>query len=278
MSDLTISGISAALASGTLSGDASEWQDVEDKLTALLPGVDSDTLSQAIEEYVAAHPSATPSEVLTAVAQELNPDLTTAEVAALRTEWEEFAATTGTDASELLTVMSTPETSSSSDTQTIRELMAMLMMLMIEIFGEEAASQLLEGFAQRDTIMALAKEKAEELRDMAATQLALGLVSAAVSIAGGAAGMAMSSPSLAMAWNQVVSGAAKIFDSISQYVGSMAPANIAEIDGQSQAAQIRKETADKLEDMARDLIKATLEIYTALQQQEYQNLQKVASV
>ncbi|WP_028588050.1 hypothetical protein [Desulfocurvus vexinensis] len=276
MSDITISGISTALGANLLSGDAKEWQDVEQKLTALLPGIDTQTLSAAITDYIEAHPSATPGEVLEAVVNQLNPGLAADQVAALRTEWEQFAATTTLDAASLLAVMKTPEEVVTP--QSVRDLMAMLLMLMIEVMGEESASQLMEGFAQRDEIMALAKEKAAEMRAMAWTQLALGLTSAAISIVGGLAGMGFKDSSKAMLWSQVVAGSAKLFDTASQFATSMIQANIAEIEGKSQVAQIRKETAQKLEDLARDLVRTFMEIYNSLLQQQYQTMSKLSNV
>ena len=277
MSDITISGISTALGANLMSGDEKEWQDVEQKLTALLPGIDTQTLSAAITDYIEAHPSATPGEVLEAVVNQLNPGLATEQVAALRTEWEQFAATTSLDAASLLAVMKTPEETGPT-IQSMRDIMAMLLMLMIEIMGEESASQLMEGFAQRDEIMALAKEKAAEMRAMAWVQLAMGLTSAAISIVGGLAGMGIKDSSKAMLWSQVVSGSAKLFDTASQFATSMIQANIAEIEGKSQVAQVRKETAQKLEDLARDLIRTFMELYNSLLQQQYQTMSKLSNV
>jgi len=277
MSDITITGISNALGADLMTGDADQWQDVEQKLTELLPGVDSQTLSSAIANYIEAHPTATPGEVLEAVVSQLNPAVASEQVAALRTEWEQFAATTTLDAASLLEVMKTPAAGAPT-IESVRDIMAMLVLLMIEIMGEESASQLMEGFAQRDEIMALAKEKAAEMRTMAWTQLALGLTSAAISIAGGLMGMGFKDSSQAMLWSQVVAGSAKLFDSASQFAASMIQANIAEIEGQSQVAQVRKETAQKLEDLARDMIRAFMEIYNSLLQQQYQTMSKLSSV
>jgi hypothetical protein len=277
MSDITITGISNALGADLMTGDADQWQDVEQKLTELLPGVDSQTLSSAIANYIEAHPTATPGEVLEAVVRQLNPAVASEQVAALRTEWEQFAATTTLDAASLLEVMKTPAAGAPT-IESMRDIMAMLVLLMIEIMGEESASQLMEGFAQRDEIMALAKEKAAEMRTMAWTQLALGLTSAAISIAGGLMGMGFKDSSQAMLWSQVVAGSAKLFDSASQFAASMIQANIAEIEGQSQVAQVRKETAQKLEDLARDMIRAFMEIYNSLLQQQYQTMSKLSSV
>jgi hypothetical protein len=81
-----------------------------------------------------------------------------------------------------------------------------------------------------------------------------------------------------MLWSQVVAGSAKLFDSASQFAASMIQANIAEIEGQSQVAQVRKETAQKLEDLARDMIRAFMEIYNSLLQQQYQTMSKLSSV
>ncbi len=277
MSDITITGISNALGADLMTGDADQWQDVEQKLTELLPGVDSQTLSSAIANYIEAHPTATPGEVLEAVVSQLNPAVASEQVAALRTEWEQFAATTTLDAASLLEVMKTPAAGAPT-IESVRDIMAMLVLLMIEIMGEESASQLMEGFAQRDEIMALAKEKAAEMRTMAWTQLALGLTSAAISIAGGLMGMGFKDSSQAMLWSQVVAGSAKLFDSASQFAASMIQANIAEIEGQSQVAQVRKETAQKLEDLARDMIRAFMEIYNSLLQQQYQTMSKLSNV
>jgi hypothetical protein len=274
---ITITGISTALGADLMAGDEKEWQDVEQTLTELLPGVDTTTLSAAITSYIEAHPSATPGEVLEAVVTQLNPSLATDQVAALRTEWEQFAASTSLDAASLLEVMKTPEPDAPT-IESMRDIMAMLLMLMIEIMGEESASQLMEGFAQRDQIMALAKEKAAEMRAMAWTQLAMGLTSAAISIVGGLAGMGFKDSSKAMLWSQVVAGSAKLFDTASQFATSMIQANIAEIEGKSQVAQVRKETAQKLEDLARDLIKTFMEIYNSLLQQQYQTMSKLSNV
>lgn len=279
MSDLSINTISSAMEIGFLGGDEGEWGDVENKLAELLPGVDSDDLTAEIKKYIEANPSATPAEVLEAVVTKLNPDVTTEQVSALRTEWEQFATTTGLGPDTLLEIMATPETSGSSSSMSVKDLMAQLMLLMIEIFGEEAANELLEGFSERDTIMDLAKEKAAQLRTQAWTQLAMGLCSAACSIAGGIGGMKMAgNAAKSQAFSTIMQGFGKVFDSINQCATSMIQAHIAEIDGESQAAQVRKDTAQKLEDMARDLVKTMLEIYQNMASQEYQTMGKLSNV
>ena len=278
MSDLSISTLSTAMDIGYLTGSSDELKDVENKLAELLPGVSSEDLTSEIKKYVEANPSATPSEVLEAVVTKLNPDVTTEQVSALRTEWEQFAQTTGLPPDALLEVMAPPETTGTTTSTSVKDMMAALMMLMIEVFGEDAASSLLEGFQERDTIMKLAKDKASELRAQAGWQLGLGLCSAGCSIVGGIGGMGMSKNSaLSQGFTTMMQGSAKVFDSFSQFATSLIQANIAEIDGKSQAAQVRKETAQKLEDMARDLIKTMIEVYQNLASQEYQTLTKIAN-
>lgn len=291
MSDLTINSISTAISSGTIDGDLSEWQDVKDQLSALLPNVSSEELTTAIQEYMQANPTATPAEVLEAVVTNLNPNASAEAVAALRTEWEQFADTTGLNASALLYVMAMPETEGTEVTrESVKDMMANLMMLMIEIFGEEAASQLLEGFSERDTIMELAKQKAEEMRTQAGWQLAMGLTSATIQIAGGlwsmnAAGKTLNmSESEAAAMNSKIQGAnmaiggsAKIADTFGSFMSTMIQANIAELDGEMSAAQIRKETADKLQNMAQDLINHFMTIYTDMASREYTSFNMLAS-
>ena len=277
MSELLISGINTAMTAKTMDGDVNELKDVEQKLSALLPGIDSGELNSAIREYIQANPSATPAEVLEAVVTQLDPSVTTEQVSALRTEWEQFAQTTKLDAGELLGVMQLPGVGDELTPTSVKDMMAMLVLMMIELFGEEAADQLLEGFAERDNIMALAKEKATQMRTMAWIQLGTGLTSAAISIYGGCKGMKMDSGK-AMAFSQAISGTAKLFDVAGQFAGSMIQANIAEIDGKSAAAQIRKETSQKLEDMARDLIKTFMDVYDNLKSQEYQTMSKLSNV
>lgn len=279
MSDLTIGTVHAAMQSGEISGDQQEWADVENKLAELLPGVDTGDLTDAVREQIKANPNATPAEVLEAVVKELNPEVGSAEVSALRSEWEQFAQSTGMEPSELLEIMKTPETGSEVTATSIKDMMADLMAMMIQLFGEEAASQLLEGFAERDTVMALAKQKASEMRTMAWCQLGLGLCSAATSIVGGIGGMRMAgNAAKSQAFSTMMGGGAKVFDSLSQMSTSLIQANIAELDGESQSAQMRKETAQKLEDMARDLIKVMIDIYNSMMSQEYQTMSKLSNV
>ena len=291
MSDMGISGYRATM-EGSASGSVNkELADVSNMLNDLLPDVDMAELDEAMQAYATAHPNATKADVLEAVVTQYKPDITNSEVAALRTEWEQFTAALDDDPSWFLETQSS--SMSNKTGMSVQDMMAQLMLTMIEVFGEEAANQLLAGFSERDTIMALAKEKAAEMRFMAGMQLACGLASAGFQIAGGLGTMRMATNSMkpnvtqqqstamntkAQGFGQVMTGTAKIFDSFSQLMTGLSQAKIAELDGESQSAQIRKETAQKLEDSARDLITTMLNIYNDQQSRDYQNLSKVFNV
>ena len=291
MSDFMISGYRASMEGGAPGTVDKELADVANMLNELLPDVDMAELDEAMQAYAMAHPEATKADVLEAVVKQYKPDITTSEIAALRTEWEEF--------SEALEALKddqgwfTEIQGSYMDMKTgmsVMDMMAELRLMMVEVFGEEAASNMLQGFAERDALMELAKEKAEEMRFMAGAQLACGLASAGFQIAGGLGTMKMATNSMktgvtqqastalntkAQGFGQVMSGTAKIFDTFSQLMTGLSQARIAELDGESQSAQIRKETAQKLEDMARDLISTVLNLYNEQASRDYQNLSKV---
>ncbi|WP_461211057.1 hypothetical protein [Desulfocurvus sp. DL9XJH121] len=184
---LTISNVDAMVAMGV--GDSNEWADVENQLAAMLPGVDSDSLNSAIRQYVAANPTATPAEVLEAVVTQLNPDITSDEVAALRSEWEEFAQTTNLAPADLMAILG-PETVS-VEGMSARDLMAMALLMIIEVLGEEAANEMLAGFDERDALMELAHQKADEITAKAWISFACSMTSAVISVVGGAVSLGM---------------------------------------------------------------------------------------
>ena len=129
------------------------------------------------------------------------------------------------------------------------------------------------------------KSEADKMRDMAATQLALGIASGVITIAGGAvqAGMAgnaltkglgsgdaMLANTQATGVGQAIGGGSGILNAISQFVGTQAQAEFKEMEADQEKMRAYGESVKSLDDGLKELIQKALEAQNAIQQTQNQ--------
>ncbi|MDR3054689.1 MAG: hypothetical protein LBU53_04720, partial [Zoogloeaceae bacterium] len=138
---------------------------------------------------------------------------------------------------------------------------------------------------QVDAVAASMKSEADKMRDMAATQLALGIASGVITIAGGAvqAGMAgnaltkglgsgdaMLANTQATGVGQAIGGGSGILNAISQFVGTQAQAEFKEMEADQEKMRAYGESVKSLDDGLKELIQKALEAQNAIQQTQNQ--------
>ncbi len=268
-------------------------------ILAAIPDSTPEEVGEAIDRIKTANPSWTMDQVFEAAVRELNPGCDTEKINQIRTSWQEFTGISSLstdDIGKILTnpaeyVLGNPEITE----KTIKNTMAMLMLLMVEIAGEESANQLLEGFAQRDEIMAIAREKAKDIMAKAIVNLVVGLASAAIQIGASASAMSNASKGLNAAKagdgalagayggkSQAIAGLGQAGSSACSALGGlitgMYDADIAIKDGESQVANINKETSDKLKQKASELIQNCISMLQSMSQADYQTMTAIGRV
>jgi hypothetical protein len=256
-------------------------------------------VGQAIDRIKTANPGWTMDQVFTAAVKVLNPGCDTEKINQIRSSWQEFTGVSNLssdDIGKILTkpadyVISNPEITE----KTVKNTMAMLMLLMVEIAGEESANQLLEGFSQRDEIMAIAKEKASDIMSKAIVNLVVGLTSAAVQIGFSIGAMSSSAKGLnaakagdgtlssayggkAMAISGLGQAGSSAVNALGGIITGMYDADIAIKDGESQVANINKETSDKLRQKATELIQNCISMLQSMSQADYQTMTAIGRV
>jgi ribosomal protein L11 len=269
------------------------------QILAAVPDSTPEEVGQAIDRIKTANPGQTMDEVFAAAVKELNPGCDTDKINQIRSSWQEFTGVSNLSTDDIGKVLTNPAeyivNNPDSTEKTIKNTMAMLMLLMVEIAGEESANQLLEGFAQRDEVMSIAKAKADDIRAKAIVSLVMGLVSAGVQIGTSAAAMGIASKgfnatkagdtalaNLYGAKSQALSGfsqaGAGVCSTLGGTISGMFDAEIAIKDGESQVANIHKETSDKLRQKASELIQNCISMLQSMSQADYQTMTAIGRV
>ncbi|MBF0201651.1 MAG: hypothetical protein HQK66_10130 [Desulfamplus sp.] len=159
------------------------------EIKAALPDVKSSDIGQAIDKVRTENPDWTMDKVFDAVVRGLNPDCGTESLNKIRAAWQDFTSCGNLSSDDVSQILRAPVefamNNSDVSQATIKNTLALLMLLMVEIAGEESASNLLEGAHKRDEILSLAQEKAKDIRVKAWVNLAVGVISSAVQIGSG---------------------------------------------------------------------------------------------
>ena len=269
------------------------------QILAAVPDSNAEEVGEAIDKINTANPSWTMDEVFAAAVKELNPSCDTDKINQIRSSWQEFTGVSNLSTDDIGKVLTNPTeyivNNPDSTEKTIKNTMATLMLLMVEIAGEESANQLLEGFAQRDEVMSIAKAKANDIRAKAITNLVMGLISAGVQIGTSAASMRMATigakaakagdtalASVYGAKSQALTGfgqaGAGVCSTLGGTISGMFDAEIAIKDGESQVANIQKETSDKLRQKATELIQNCISMLQSMSQADYQTMTAIGRV
>ncbi|MBI9092601.1 MAG: hypothetical protein JEZ12_25575 [Desulfobacterium sp.] len=266
---------------------------LNDEILAAVPGATPEEVGQTIDRIKAEKPNWTMDQVFEAAIKELNPSCEAETINTIRAAWQEFTGVSNLSNDDIGNILASPLGFVTGDDQaserTIKETLAVLMLLMIEIAGEESANQMFEGFQQRDEIMTIAMEKADDIRTKAVISMVVGLASAAVQIGGSAmsmggaskglnaakvgnVGLAQAHGGMSSAWSGLGQGGSAVVNSVAGLLTGMIDAEIAIKDGESQVAGIQKETADKLRQKVGELIQACMNLLQAMNQADYQTM------
>lgn len=288
--------IHASFTSG-MDDDAAYHALVDQIMESMPEGVTRDDVMDAINKAIADEPDTPMEEILERVVKEINEahgikaDNTT--IKDLHNAWDAFQKDTGLADDKIASILVDPanlENFGELSETSIKEMLAWLYLVMIEIAGEESANQLYAGCRKRDEIMALARDKADKIRDKATIQFATQMVSAGLQVAGGAAGMrsgmrGIKNPDMAMAYGAVGSGQSAIaqgFGQMGTAGGNLAAgkldADIAIIEGESQVASAEQEMANKLRQKASELIQSLFNILQGMSQVDYQTMTAIGRV
>ncbi|MCK5099137.1 MAG: hypothetical protein KAR45_13600, partial [Desulfobacteraceae bacterium] len=268
-------------------------------ITAAVPDATPDEIGQAIDKIKAENPNWTMDQVFEAAIKQLNPNCDDKTINEIRNSWQEFTGVSDLSKDDISQILASPlgfvlKDEGTSETS-VKNLIALLMLLMIEIAGEESANQLLEGCKQRDSIMEIAKEKASDIRMKAVVNLVIGLCSAAVQIGASAAAMSSASKGMtaAKAGNMGLStaygaqgsaqagigqGLSTACNAIGGLITGLIDANIALLDGESQVASTNKDIADKLRQKATELMQSCLKLLESMSQADYQTMTAIGRV
>ncbi len=143
--------------------------------------------------------------------------------------------------------------------------------------------------AAGDLAVSKMRDEAAEIRKNAATQLAIGIASGAMTIAGGLVQSGLASGAIkgpasltdstrsayAMGMGQAVGGAGQIVGSTGTFLNSMSEAKQKEFQADAEMARNLKEQLRSFNDALNELISKTLSAYDAIQQSTNQTRQKI---
>lgn len=291
--------------------DDKALENLNQQILAAVPDKTPEQVGEAIDKIKSDNPNWTMDQVFEAAIGELNPDCDAEAINEIRSSWQEFTGVSNLSTDDVGKILASPfqfvTNDKDSSEKTIKNTLAVLMLLMVEIAGQESANQLFEGFQQRDEIMTIAKEKANDLRTKAIVSLVTGLISATIQI--GASSLAMSSASkglnaskaasapgltpqdsgslgslsssyggMSNAWSGMGQAASGACNTVGGFISGMIDAKIAIKDGESQVAGIQKDTADKLRQKAGELVQAVMNLLQAMNQADYQTMTAIGRV
>ncbi|MDD9303410.1 MAG: hypothetical protein HUK40_14145 [Desulfobacter sp.] len=275
---------------GTRSDDQALDKVMDSIMDAVPEGVSREEVGKAIDDAIKANPDASMKEIMEAAVNTINTDhgvtSDASEISAMKAAWDDFTTDTGLTGENIKEILTDPVSFVLSDENTsevsVKKMLAMLYLLMIEMAGEESANQLLEGCKQRYEIMEIAKEKAGDLRTKAWVSFAAGAISAGIQIYGGAKGLNAAkagNSSLAQAYggqsgayNTIAGGFSGGVNAVAGLATGHIDAHIAELDGESQVAQANKELADKMRQKVGDLISNLINMLQSMSQTDYQTM------
>ncbi|WP_022665964.1 hypothetical protein [Desulfospira joergensenii] len=273
--------------------DNEKLEALQNMILAAAPDATPEQVGQAIDDAIAQAKAENPDspvnmeEIFETAVKSLNSECTDEAVTNIKNAWQEFTGINNLNQDDIGQILVSPfsfvATDEDASVATIQNTLALLVLLMIEIAGEESANQLLEGFDQKDTIMALAKEKAAKLREKAWVNFGFGLAAAGSQALGGLSQMIGSGVGLggvsekaAKSWAGLGQGAGSLGQAGSTTCNAIAglwtgliDADIAEIEGKSQVASINKDTADKLKAKAEELIKTMINLLQTIAQAKH---------
>ena len=165
---------------------------------------------------------------------------------------------------------------------------AAIMALITELSAEQRQQNKELAWAQTEALVNSMKDQAKEMKTMAAIQLAMGISSAAISIAAGAAqagvaggakgldsGASMALSTKAQGIGMGVGGSAKLFDAGSQFAGSMYQAKFKEMEADQETMRALRESIKDLNDALKELIQKSLSSSDNIQQGRNQALTRI---
>jgi len=269
------------------------------QILAAVPDATPKQVGEAIDQIKADNPNWTMDQVFEAVIGELNPDCEADTINQIRSSWQEFTGVSNLSNDDISEILASPIDFVSNDDAasetTIKNTLVILALLLIDIAGEESAFEMLEGCSQRDEIMKLAHEKAEDIKAKAKIGLAVGLTSSVVQI--GASSMSMSNASKGLtaakagnsglaqayggkssAWSGMGQGVSGAVNAVGGLLTGMKDADIAVNEGESQAAGIKKDAAASRKQKLAELIAAAQNILQAISQADNQTMTAIGRV
>lgn len=163
---------------------------LNDQILAAVPGATPEQVSLAIEEAMQQAKNEDPdapvdmAKIFETAVKQINSQCGDEAIKNIINAWQDFTGVANLSKDDIGQILASPfgfvATDDNTSLSTIHNTMAILMLMMIEIAGEESANQLMEGFAQKDTIMEIAKQKKSELVTKAIVNMVVGLVSAGI--------------------------------------------------------------------------------------------------
>ena len=168
---------------------------------------------------------------------------------------------------------------------------ALIMSITTQFAAEQRQQNRELAWAETEAIVASMKNQAEEMREQAKIQLGLGIASGVISIGAGifqiagsasaikAAGDDMTKLQAAnnkiMGISSIIGSAGKMFDSGSQYMGTMTQARLKDMDAEQEKMRAVRDSLRDLNDALRDLIQKSLSAQNDIQASTNQSRTKI---
>jgi len=256
-----------------------------------VPDADPGEVGEKIDEILKQNPTWTIDQVLEAVVTSLNPGCGDDIISEIKTAWEAFTGVSDLSSDDVADIIENPASFAVNDSDnasvSLKQAIKILMLLLVEIAGDESAAMLEQGVLERDNIEALGEKKATEIitkgwiegsvQALSGLCSILGSIGTGVGAAGGFKNVGNTVKS--QAWGnmgQSLSGFCSALSSLCSSTGSVITgyidADIAIIDSEGQQAQIRKDTADQLKNSAATLIDTALSLLKTMGQADYQTM------
>ena len=261
---------------------------LKNMILAAAPDATPEEVGKAIDDAIAQAKAENPDapvnmeEIFETAVKQLNSDCSDEAIQNIISAWQDFTGVSSLSQDDISQILVSPYVFVACDettsVATIHNTMAMLILMMIEIAGEESADQLLAGFAEKDTIMAIAREKKSELTTKAWVNFAFGMTAAAVQGLAAFASMvpaAKGNQGLAQAFSGLGQAISGMVNAGGQAWAGLIDADIALLDGESQVAGMNKETRDKLKAKAEEVIKTLMNLLMTIAQAKQGVLTKI---
>lgn len=154
---------------------------------------------------------------------------------------------------------------------------AVIMALITELSADQRQQNRELVWAQTEAVVDSMKEQADRMRDMAVTQLVLGLASAATTMAGGLAQSIMAGKQVegvsdmllstkAQGVGTAIGGGAKGLDAVNQYMGAIFQAEFKEMEADQEKMRAMRDSIKDLNDSLKELIQKSLASAESIQQ------------